>query len=76
MDKFTLDTVLVGVPEAVANMQLPDPDLRDYYRDEQDRIFWLDSEVGAATLDFIKMIIRCIVKIRVSQSKNVLLLSL
>ena len=59
MDKFTLDTVLVGVPEAVANMQLPDPDLRDYYRDEQDRIFWLDSEVGAATLDFIKMIIRC-----------------
>ena len=54
-----LGNLLIGVPESVANLQLPDPDLRDYYRDEHDRIFWLDSEVGAATLDFIKMIIRC-----------------
>lgn len=59
MNELVLDTLLCGVPNSVANMQLPDPDLRDYYRDEQDRIFWLDSEVGAATLDFIKMIIRC-----------------
>lgn len=54
-----LGNLLIGVPESVANLQLPDPDLRDYYRDEHDRIFWLDNEVGAVTLDFIKMIIRC-----------------
>lgn len=59
MNDFTLDTVLVGVPESVANMQLPDPDLRDYYRYEQDRIFWIDSNVDDNTLDLVKMIIRC-----------------
>lgn len=59
MNEFTLDTLLVGVPESVANMQLPDPDLRDYYRDETDRIFWLDANVDENTLDLVKMIIRC-----------------
>lgn len=53
------ENVLIGIPEQVANMQLPDPDLRDYYRDEEDRIFWLDGDVNETTLDFVKMIIRC-----------------
>lgn len=34
-----LNNVLIGVPESVANLQLPDPTLRNFYRDEQDRIF-------------------------------------
>ena len=59
MNNFTLDTLLVGVPESVANMQLPDPDLRDFYRYETDRIFWLDANVDENTLDLVKMIIRC-----------------
>ena len=54
-----LNGILVGVPEAIANLQLPDPDLRDYYRDEEDRIFWLDDAVGDCATDLIKMIIRC-----------------
>ena len=54
-----LNEILLGVPESVANMQLPDPDLRDYYRYEQDRMFWLDSNVDDNTLDVVKMIIRC-----------------
>ena len=54
-----LDGVLVGVPESTANLQLPDPQLRDYYRDEENRIFWLDSEIDDSTLDLVKMIIRC-----------------
>ena len=32
MDEF-LSSVLVGVPEATANLQLPDPNLRNFYRD-------------------------------------------
>ena len=59
MDNMLLNGILVGVPESVANLQLPDPELRDYYRDEVDRVFWLDGEVGAATLEFVKMIVRC-----------------
>lgn len=54
-----LNEILLGVPESVANMQLPDPDLRDYYRDETNRIFWIDSNIDDNTLDLVKMIIRC-----------------
>ena len=54
-----LNGILLGVPESVANMQLPDPELRDYYRDEEDRIFWLDQGVAECAQDLIKMIIRC-----------------
>ena len=59
MNEFILDTVLTGVPTSVANMQLPDPDLRDYYRDETDRIFWIDANIDDNTLDLVKMIIHC-----------------
>ena len=58
MNTFT-DNLLIGIPEQVANMQLPDPDLRDYYRDQEDRIFWLDGDVNESTLDLVKMVIRC-----------------
>jgi ATP-dependent Clp protease protease subunit len=54
-----LPNVLVGVPENIANMQLPDPSLRDYYRDEENRIYWLDSEIGDMALDLVKYIFRC-----------------
>lgn len=54
-----LNGILVGVPESTANMQLPDPNLRDYYRDEQDRVFWLDENVENCATDLIKMIMRC-----------------
>lgn len=59
MNDFTLDTLLVGVPNSVANMQLPDPDLRDYYKDEVNRVYWLDDKVDDSTLCLVKMIIRC-----------------
>ena len=59
MDNFTLDTLLVGVPNSIANMQLPDPDLRDYYRYETDRVYWLDDKVDDSTLSFVKMIMHC-----------------
>lgn len=54
-----LNGILVGVPETTANMQLPDPTLRDYYRDEEDRIFWLNENVESCAEDLIKMILRC-----------------
>ena len=58
MDEF-LSSVLVGVPEATANLQLPDPNLRNFYRDETDRIFWVDEQIDASLLDLVKMIIKC-----------------
>ena len=54
-----LGELLVGIPQNVANLQLPDPNLRDYYCDEEDRIFWLDSEVSECAPSLIRMILRC-----------------
>ena len=54
-----LENVLLTIPESVVNMQLPDPDLRDYYLDEQNRVYWLDSQIDDTTLGLIKFIIRC-----------------
>lgn len=54
-----LENVLLSIPESVANMQLPDPDLRDYYLDEQNRIYWVDTQIDDSTLGLVKFIIRC-----------------
>ena len=54
-----MNQILVGVPEDIANMQLPSPMLRDYYLDEKDRIFWLNSCVEDCAEDLIKMIMKC-----------------
>ena len=58
MDEL-LSNILVGIPESTANLQLPDPHLRDFFRDEQDRIYWLDSQIDESTLDLVKYIFRC-----------------
>lgn len=54
-----LNGILVGIPKETANMQLPDPDLRDFYRDEQDRIFWLNEAVEDCAEELIKLIMHC-----------------
>lgn len=59
MSEITLDNILMGVPEPIANLHLPDPVLRDWYRDEQERVFWVNSQIDETLLDLVKMIIRC-----------------
>jgi ATP-dependent Clp protease protease subunit len=54
-----LENVLLSIPTSVANLQLPDPDLRNYYQDEQDRVFWVTSEINDGLLELVKMIIKC-----------------
>ena len=54
-----LENVLIGVPEKIANLQLPDPDLRDYYVEEQERIYYVDSQINDMTLGLIKFIVKC-----------------
>ena len=54
-----LSGVLLGIPEAVANLQLPDPDLRNLYLDEQDRIYRLDHELTEMDLALVNMILKC-----------------
>lgn len=59
MDELELTDLLVGMPDGIANMQLPDPCLRDHYRDEEQRVYWLTGHVDESTLDLVKFIIKC-----------------
>lgn len=54
-----LKEVLLSIPEEVANLQLPDPGLRDHYLDEQNRVYWLDTQIDDTTLELVKYIFRC-----------------
>lgn len=54
-----MENLVVAIPQNAANLQLPDPTLLDYYRDEEQRIFWVDSEIDESLLDLVKMIMRC-----------------
>ena len=54
-----LNEVLLRVPEYIANMQLPDPSLRDYFINEQNRVYYVDSQINDETLDLIKFILKC-----------------
>ena len=58
MDELN-NLILEGISASVANLQLPDPFLRDYYRDEAQRVYWVDGEINASTLDLVKFIIKC-----------------
>lgn len=46
------------IPKAIENVQLPDPELRNYYVDLEHRTFWLDEEVTPFLLELIKYIVR------------------
>lgn len=52
-----METMSIILPKEVANMQLPDPELRNFYVDLEHRTFWLDEEVTPYLLELIKYII-------------------
>lgn len=51
------DLITVELPKGVSNLQLPDPELVDYWRLEEDRIFYLDREIDEITLSIQKNIL-------------------
>lgn len=53
-----MDEMLVAVPESAANLQLPSPELRNYYRDAEKRIFYIDEQIDENLLELSKEIIR------------------
>ena len=52
-----MESMNIILPKEVANMQLPDPELRNFYVDLEHRTFWLDEEVTPYLLELIKYII-------------------
>ena len=54
-----LGNLLVGIEESTANLALPDPQLRDFYLNEQERVYYVDSQIDDSTLDLAKFIFKC-----------------
>ena len=51
------ELVEFSIPSSVENLQLPDPELLMYYKNIDDRIIWLDSEVDGTWLTYEKQIL-------------------
>ena len=49
---------LILLPNEVENLQLPDPSLLNFYKDLENRIYWLDDEINTYSLDLIQYIVR------------------
>ena len=48
---------VVQIGGSLGNMQLPDPDLLQYYRDDARRIYWLEDEIDCMDNIFIKRLL-------------------
>ena len=55
LENYVIPMVEMG--GSLANMQLPDPDLLQFYRDDARRIYWLDDEITAMDNLFIRRLI-------------------
>ena len=53
-----MDYVEVQIPKEIANQTLPDPELRNFYLDLENRTFWLDNEVTPYLLELVRYIAR------------------
>lgn len=54
-----LKNALDGVPEDIMDVNLPVPFLRDYYRDEAERIYRLNHDITEEDLSLVDLILRC-----------------
>lgn len=47
----------IEIPKYLDNLQLPDPNLLTYYKNLENRTFWIDTEIGDDLLEISKKII-------------------
>ena len=50
--------LLVAVPQAVENLQLPNPELLQFYQDEKDRTLWIEGEIDENLFEVSKLILK------------------
>ena len=51
------DPVIVQIPTEVDNLQLPDPNLLSFYKEKEERCFWIDEEISSQSLEICRLII-------------------
>lgn len=52
-----MQDIYIHMPKGLENLALPDPALVSYYIDLDNRVIWLDEEVGDGTLEIVKKIL-------------------
>lgn len=52
-----MDKLIVPIPE-IANHQLPDASLLQFYNDLENRIYWIDDEINTYSYDLIQYILK------------------
>lgn len=50
--------IALMIPESIENLQLPNPSLATYWRNEDERIFWIEDEITSDLFEFSKQIVR------------------
>ena len=50
--------LLVAVPQNVENLQLPNPELLQFYQDEKDRTLWIEGEIDESLFEVSKLILK------------------
>lgn len=50
--------LLVAVPQSVENLQLPNPELLQFYQDEKDRTLWIEGEIDESLFEISKLILK------------------
>ncbi len=53
-----MDSISVVIPKSVENLNLPDPELVNFFSDLENRSFWIDDEVSTYLLEVVKYIIK------------------
>ena len=48
----------IAIPQSIENLQLPSPELLNYYKDVENRVFYIESEIDGSLLEITKEILR------------------
>ena len=48
----------IAIPSNAENLQLPNPELLTFYRDFENRVLWIDSEINDYSLEYAKYIMQ------------------
>lgn len=53
-----MQDIAITIPKSLENLQLPSPELLNYYNDAKNRVFYIDSEINETLLELSKEIVR------------------
>lgn len=56
--KIDCQPLAITIPKDIENLMLPDPELLSYYKNLDDRVIWLDTEVDYSVIELERMILK------------------